>query len=94
VTVIIRWKEPPPHGNTKPKVPSKYQPHADALRRRPGRWGVVAEGMKTGTAATLSHKIRTGQGPWAPGGFESRVVGTQGSTNAVVYARYVGEVTA
>lgn len=91
---VIRWEDPPEHGNIKPKKPLKYQDVADALRANPNAWGVVTEGLSTGGAGTLAHKIRIGQRPWdGPGRFESRTVGPLGGKagSAKVYARYVGE---
>jgi hypothetical protein len=65
---------------------AQYSAIAAALRKRPGKWALVAEGLKTGTAGSLGYRIRTGHGPFAPvASFEARVVGA-----AKLYARYVG----
>jgi hypothetical protein len=89
---VIRWEEPPPHGNNKPKRPSKYQPIADALRARPGKWAVVLEDTPTGSCGTFAFKVRTGYGPFAPErSFEAKTVGPAAGRSAKVYARYVGD---
>jgi hypothetical protein len=93
VSDVIRWEEPPPHGNTlKPKPASKYQAVADALRARPGEWALIAENLPSGSAGALSNGIRIGRpSVFRPAGeFESRCVGSAGSTSAKVYARFVG----
>lgn len=90
---VIRWEEPPPHGNTLlPRGASKYQAAADALRGRPGEWALIAEGITTGSAGSLTNGIRTGRSrAFRPeGAFEARCVGSAGSISARVYARYVG----
>jgi hypothetical protein len=90
---VIRWEEPPPHGNTLlPRSRNKYQAAADALRGRPGEWALIAEGITTGSAGSLTNGIRTGKpSVFRPAGaFEARCVGSAGSTSARVYARYVG----
>lgn len=90
---VIRWEDPPEHGNNKPKKPLKYQEVADELRANPNAWGVVVEDMSTGGAGALAHNIRIGQRPWdGPGRFEARTVGALGAkSGAKVYARYIGE---
>lgn len=92
---IVRWEEPPAeHGNAKPKPPSKYQVVADALRARPGEWAVIIEGVSPGTAGGMTHRIKSGVGPYAPArSFEARCAGPAGGQSSKVYARYVGEVT-
>ena len=87
---MIRWEEPPEHGN-KRAAKLKYQDLADALRAEPKRWAVVAEGITTGTAGGMASRIRRGQGPFGPAGsFEARVIGPPGG-QGVLYARYVGK---
>ena len=85
---IVRWEDPPPHGLS---GMSKYSATAAALRKRPGKWALVVEGLKTSTAGSLAYQIRKGREPFAPAAsFESRCVGAAGGTDARVYARYVG----
>lgn len=91
MTSVIRWEEPPEHGN-KRAARLKYQDIADELRAHPGRWAVVTEGVPTGTAGPIAVRIRRGQAAFAPAGsFEARTAGGVGSLNARVYARCVGE---
>ena len=88
---VIRWENPPPHGNRLRRQPSKYDAITAALRARPKRWAVVAEGLTIGSAGSLAVRIRRGRGPWEPAGaFEARQVGPAGSSEGLVYARYVG----
>lgn len=91
----VRWEDPPPHGNTGKKRTGmqKYRGAVDILRKHPGRWGVIAQDIPTGTAGALSSRIRLGSGAFAPrGAFESRCAGSVGG-KAKVYARYVGEAS-
>ncbi len=89
-TGVLRWEEPPKHGNTG-KARSRFNALAEALTSAPGRWAVVAEGVPTGSAASLASRIRAGRGAFSPrGSFESRCVGPTGGPSTV-YARYVGE---
>jgi hypothetical protein len=88
--IELRWEDPPPHGNTKPKPESKYDPIVDALRARPREWAVVYESTP-GSAGAMTHRIKSGWGPFNPAGaFEA--VCRKGVDKTVVYARYVGEV--
>lgn len=88
---LLRWEDPPIHGNAGPKRPLKYQDAADALSRVPGRWAVVVEDIPVGSASNLAHRIRTGVAPWLPvGAYESKAVGPAGGKGKV-YARYIGE---
>jgi hypothetical protein len=95
VSDVIRWENPPPHGNTGPreKRPSKFQAAADAMRARCGDWALLVEGITTGNAGRITNDIRNGKPyPFAPAGsFEARCVGPAGGTSSKVYARYVGE---
>lgn len=90
---IIRWEEPPRHGNSKPKPPLKFQAVADAMRERPGEWALIVEGKAPGTAGGLVWRIKNGVGPFGPArSFEAKCVGPAGGQSSKVYARYVGEV--
>lgn len=86
---VIRWEDPPAHGNLKGVDGGAYGPIAMALRARPGDWAVILEGITAGTAGPLVGRIRNGYGPFAPkGDFEAMSRIKDGQRN--VYARYVG----
>lgn len=87
---VIRWEDPPPHGNNKSGDDSLWAPVAATLRERPGAWAVIAE-VSSGTAGAQVNRIKTGWGPFAPrGSFESRCRKVDGTFITAVYARYVG----
>lgn len=83
---VVRWEDPPPHGNR-----SQWQPVAEALRERPGEWALIAEGLKSGSAGAMSNAIKVGRfSCWRPAGtFESRT-SARGDGLTDLYARYVG----
>jgi hypothetical protein len=89
---VLRWEEPPSHGNTSQPDAGRWAPIAAALKERPGEWAVIAEGLKPGTSGPMVTRIKKGQrGCWAPAGaFEAR--GRSNGDGLVrLYARYVGE---
>lgn len=89
---IMRWEEPPEHGNRKPRGPSKFLAVADALRANPNVWAVIRENISPGTGGGLVYRIKSGVGPFAPArSFEAKCVGPAGGSASKVYARYVGE---
>lgn len=89
MTGVVRWEDPPPHGNTN-RDRSHWTPVAAELRLKPGVWAVIAEGVPTGTAGALTHRIKGGRHPWTPAGaFEARGVTRDGRSD--LYARYVGD---
>lgn len=90
MSAIVRWEDPPEHGNTR-RAKLKYADVADDLRRTVGQWAVIVEDIPASSAGALANRVRTGQGAFAPqGAFEARSVGP-GRGKATVYARYVGE---
>ena len=58
---IVRWEDPPPHGNTN-RSKSGFLAIAEELRSFPGAWAVIAEGLNPGTAGSVASRIRAGQG--------------------------------
>lgn len=68
---------------------------AKTLKASPTQWALVADGLTTGYAGSLAHRIRYGKlRAFAPArSFETRCVGAAGDTDAKVYARYIGPVT-
>lgn len=91
---VIRWEEPPPHGNlgrSKPRG-SKWDAIADALRSKPGQWGLVVEAGNLGALGAQKYRIERGQGIVAfrpPGAFQARTVKRSENT-ADLYVRYIG----
>lgn len=89
---IIRWEDPPPHGNTRTdKSPSKYRPVVDALMQRPNEWALLVE-TSSGTAGAMCHRIKTGWGPFKPAGHFDSVSRRTDDGKTRVYARYIGEL--
>lgn len=87
----VRWENPPtperPHTKN-----GAFNGAAEALRRRPGKWAVIREVERQSTAYSYANLIKSGQGVWAPpGAFEATSRKT--ATGAIIYARYVGEVS-
>lgn len=90
---VIRWEDPPPHGNSKPKPAYKYQSVVDDLRANPGEWAVVLEDVTTGTAGAMVHRIKNGWTCFLPGGaFEAVCRNGERAGRSRVYARYVGDL--
>jgi hypothetical protein len=92
---VIRWEEPPPSdtrgGPTRYNPLSKYLPLAAELRRRPGDWALVYEGVKS-HATSLANIIRYGiGGAFIPGGDYEAVTRTRDRVTRT-YARYLGDV--
>lgn len=92
---VIRWEEPPPSdargGSTRYNPLSKYLPLAAELRRRPGDWALVFEGVKS-HATSLANIIRYGVGgAFIPGGDYEAVTRTRDRVTRT-YARYLGDV--
>jgi hypothetical protein len=76
----IVWSDPPWGYTPKPGRPPKWAPMADALRERPGKWGMIGE-----AEPSLMTAIKQGRRGFAPAGR------TKGKRR--IWARFVGDPT-
>lgn len=95
---VIRWEDPPEHGNIdKPKAPrrtSLWRAAAAELRAHPGDWALVIQVEHPTDVLGMAGQIRAGRlVAFRPAGsFETRTVCRQGKLSRL-YARYIGEPT-
>lgn len=82
------WEDPPYRSG--PTSRTNHGVAATRLRRRPGRWGVVATYVTASSAASAANMVRTGKtASYTPAGaFEATARTVDGEHR--VYARYVG----
>jgi len=93
VSAVIRWEDPPRPavGGGVHLVSHDWAGVAKALRRRPGRWGLVAVCANVSLAGQAANYIRVGHYvPFRDGIHEA--VSRKVADECRVYARYVGEV--
>jgi hypothetical protein len=86
---ILRWEEPPGHGNSRGGSGSVWELIAEALRARPGEWAVIQE-TNPGTAGAMVNRVKTGWGPFKPAR-SFQAVCRKVDDRTAVYAHYVGD---
>ena len=95
MSFVIRWEEPPPHGNgrkptNRPKQTTLWRGIAAELREHPGRWALVVAEDGYNYAGGLASQIERGSlSAFRPRGSFEAVTRTVGMVR--VYARFVGE---
>lgn len=89
---VLKWEDPPP-SNQGPR--GKWGAVAAELKAHPGKWALIAEGIKH--ASTVSNGVKTGKiKAFEPAGeFEATTRSTTpkdgGPRVFDVYARYIGK---
>jgi len=92
---MIRWEDPPPSEYHGLGAPRKWMPRLEPLMAEPGRWALVAEGLKTRLASKIVWALRSGEhGTLAlpPGRWDATSRKQEDGTHRI-YAVYLGETT-
>ena len=90
--VNLKWEEPPQELLGRGRT--NWKEIADALKRNPEQWAVVAENVSASTGTHIRHGRLKAFAP--AGAFEARVSGARSDESGranKVYARYIGSTT-